>query len=103
VGDQINVKEGVTDSALQEVERQFDLREKKGQTYDVVVPIIPANSSHAGWQPVEGFATMRITKVVPQGGDKYVEAKIVENYIAPGMEPGGPNFGTWAGVPKMVQ
>ncbi len=101
VGDQINVKEGVADAALQEVSRQLEARTRQGKTYDILVPIIPANSSHANWQPVEGFATMRITNVQSQGSDKYVAGQIIPNMVAPGVEPGGPNCGTRAGVPKM--
>lgn len=103
VGDLINVKEGVADSALQEVAKQLATLAKEGKTYDVLVPVIPADSSHSGWQPVEGFASLRITEVSATGGDKYVQGYIVPNYVAPGVEPGGPNFGTLAGIPKMVQ
>ncbi|MDD2903179.1 MAG: pilus assembly protein TadG-related protein [Syntrophales bacterium] len=103
VGDQINVKEGVADSALKEVAKQFTLLANQGKTYDVLVPVIPADSSHSGWQPIEGFATLRITDVNAHGEDKYVQGYVVPNYIAPGVEPGGPNFGTLAGIPKMVQ
>lgn len=101
VGDKINVKEGVADSVLHEVDRQLADRTRQGKTYDVLVPIIPADSSHSNWQPVEGFATLRISKVEAQGGDKYVEGKIVPDMVAPGVEPGGPDCGTRAGVPKM--
>jgi hypothetical protein len=103
VGDNINVKEGVADSALAEVSRQLAQRSGEEKTYDVLVPIIPANSSHSGWQPVEGFATLRITEVETRGSDKYVGGYIVPDYVAPGVGPGGPNFGTRAAVPKMVQ
>jgi len=102
IGDQINVKEGVADSVLQDVADQLATRTSQGQTYDVLVPIIPADSSHAGWSPIQGFATLRITDVVTSGGDKYIEAYVVPDYVAPGVLPGGPNFGTWAGTPKMV-
>jgi hypothetical protein len=101
VGDQINVKEGVSDSVLQEVDRQLAARTRQGKTYDILVPVIPANSSHANWQPVEGFASMRITRVEAQGAKKYVEGQILPNMVAPGVEPGGPDLGTRAGVPKM--
>lgn len=102
VGDLINVKEGVADAALQEVARQYEQITRQGNTYDVLIPIIPANSSHSNWQPVEGFGTLRITDVRPQGSDKYVEGFIVPDYVAPGVNPGGPNFGTLAGIPKMA-
>jgi hypothetical protein len=103
VGDQINVKEGVSDAALQFIDKQLKDYTKAGKNYDVVVPIIPADSSHSGWQEVLGFATLRITKVEAQGTPKYVEGNIVKNMMAPGTEPGGPDFGTWAAVPKIVQ
>ena len=103
VGDLINVKEGVADSALQEVAKKLAELTKQGKTYDVLVPVIPADSSHSGWQPIEGFATLRITDVSPKADDKFVQGYIVPNYVAPGVEPGGPNFGTLAGIPKMVQ
>jgi len=101
VGDQINVKEGVADSVMKEVADQLATRTSQGQTYDVLVPIIPGDSSHAGWAPIEGFATLRITEVVTQGSDKYLEGYIVPNYTA-GLTPGGSmNTGTWV-TPKMV-
>lgn len=101
VGDQINVKEGVADSVMKAVADQLATRTTQGQTYDVLVPIIPADSSHAGWSPIEGFATLRVTEVVTQGGDKYLEGYIVPNYTA-GLGPGGTmNTGTWT-IPKMV-
>ncbi|MBI4644446.1 MAG: hypothetical protein HY790_12530 [Deltaproteobacteria bacterium] len=103
VGDQINVKEGVANSALQELADQLAARTSQGKNYDVLVPVIPAGSSHSGWQPVDGFATLRITEVETQGGDKYVKGYILPDQVAPGVEPGGPNCGTRAGVPKMVQ
>ena len=103
IGDLINVKEGVADSAVKEVAKQLDLLTKEGKTYDVLVPVIPADSSHSGWQPIEGFASLRITEVSATGGDKYIQGHIVPDYVAPGVEPGGPNFGTLAGIPKMVQ
>ena len=103
IGDQINVKEGVADSAVQEVAKQLAELTRQGKTYDVLVPVIPADSSHSGWQPIEGFASLRITEVIATGGDKYIQGHIVPNYVAPGVEPGGPNFGTLAGIPKMVQ
>lgn len=105
VGDQINVKEGVADSVLQEVGRQLTQRLSDNQTYDVLVPVIPANSSHSGWQPVLGFAALRITSVETQGGDKYIEGYVIPNYVADNdkVMPGGPNYGTYAGQPtKMV-
>jgi hypothetical protein len=102
VGEQINVKEGVADSALQEVAKQLADLTRQGKTYDVLVPVIPANSSHAGWQTVEGFASLRITDVVTQGSDKYVEGYVLNDQVAPGVEPGGPNYGTRASIPKMI-
>ncbi len=101
VGDQINVKEGVADSVLKDVADQLASRTDQGQTYDVLVPVVPAGSSHAGWAPIEAFATLRITAVVSQGGDKYLEGYIVPNYTA-GLGPGGTTpTGTWT-IPKMV-
>ena len=103
VGEQINVKEGVTDSALMEVAKQLAYYTRQGKKYDVLVPVIPANSSHSGWQPVEGFASLRITEVRALGSDKYVGGYVLNNRVAPGVLPGGPDCGTRAGVPKIVQ
>jgi hypothetical protein len=103
VGDNINVKEGVADSALREVSRQLADYTRQGKPYDVFVPVIPADSSHSGWQPVEGFASLRITEVVDKGGEKYIAGYVLDDKVVPGAEPGGPNCGTRAGVPKMVQ
>jgi len=103
VGDQINVKEGVADSALKEVAKQLADYTRQGKPYDVFVPVIPADSSHSGWQPVDGFASLRITEVLDQGGDKYIAGYVLNDKVVPGAEPGGPDCGTRAGVPKMVQ
>ena len=101
VGDQINVQNGVDDSVVQDIARQLATRTAQGQTYDVLVPIIPVGT-HSTSAEVLGFATLEITEVVAQGGDNYIEGHIIPNYVAPGMVPGGPNYGTWAGSPKMV-
>ena len=101
VGDNIYVQNGVDASVLQDIADQLATRTAAGQTYDVLVPIIPAGD-HTTTAEVQGFATLQITDVVTTGGDKYVEAHVVPDYVAPGVQPGGPNFGTLSWPPKMV-
>jgi len=98
VGDQIYVQNGVDDSVLQEINRQLN---SHGGTWDVLVPIIPTDA-HTGSAEVLGFAALEITDIVSQGGDKYIECHLVPDYVAPALVPGGPNYGLWAGSPKMV-
>lgn len=99
VGDQINVMQGMADSVLQELGRVL---QSKGGAMDALMPVIPAGQ-HSGSAPILGFVSLRITQVQSQGDDKYVEGYTVPDYVAPGVAPGGPNYGLWAGVPKLVQ
>ncbi len=99
VSDLIKVKEGVSDSVLQELKQVVDAH---GGTMDVLLPVVTPEC-HTGWTPVLGFCSFHITEVVTTGGDKYLRGYTVPDYVAPGVLPGGPNFGLWAGVPKMTQ
>jgi hypothetical protein len=102
VGDQIRVTEGVADTVMQQVKQQFDDRVHSNQDYVVLVPVIPGGS-HTGLATVQGFVALKLTLVDASGGDKRLEAVTVPDYVAPGVAPGGPNFGLWAGLPKLVQ
>jgi len=99
VGDYIKATEGVGDSVLQTVKQQLN---SYGGQWDVLCPVIDG-SSHTGWVQVLGFVAFRITGVSSQGGDKYLQGYTVPNYVAPGVAPGGPNYGLCSGVPKLVQ
>jgi hypothetical protein len=99
VGDLIKAKQGVGDSVLQDLKRQLD---SHGGQWTVLCPVI-SGDSHTGWVQVLGFVAFNLTKVTSQGGDKYLQGYTVPNYVAPGIAPGGPNYGLWAGVPKLVQ
>jgi hypothetical protein len=100
VGDSIRVKEGVSNSALQELEQELS---NHGGAWDVLIPIIPAGS-HTGWKEVLGFAAIRLTLVDSHGGDKRIEAETLEDYVAPGTTPGGPTYyGLRSAAPKLVQ
>jgi hypothetical protein len=99
VGSLIKVTQGASDSVLQEVDRQFTQR---GGNWTVLVPVIPANS-HTGWAQVLGFVALQITAVDSHGQDKYLEGITVPDYAVPGVAPGGPNYGLWAGTTKLVQ
>jgi Flp pilus assembly protein TadG len=99
-GDFIKVKEGVDDATLKTLGKEL---QNQGGTWDVMVPVIPADS-HTGWAEVLGFAAIRLTLVDAQGGDKRIEAITLNNYVAPGANPGGNNnYGLYAGAPKLVQ
>lgn len=101
VGDNIYVQNGVDASVLQTIADQLAAKTAAGETYDVLVPIIPAGE-HSTSAEVLGFATLEITEVVTTGGDKYIEAHVVPNFVSPGTMPGGPNYGTLSWPPKMV-
>ena len=99
VGDYIKVKEGVADSDLKELGKQL---QQHGGTWDVVLPVIPADS-HTGWAEVLGFAAMRLTLVEAQGGDKRVEFETLNNKLAPTTIPGGQKYyGLNTGSPRLV-
>jgi Flp pilus assembly protein TadG len=98
-GDQIKVKEGVSDSDLKELGQVL---KDKGGTWDVVLPVIPA-SEHTGWATVEGFVSVRMTKVDSQGKDKCVEFETLNNKLAPATLPGGSTYyGLSTGSPRLV-
>ncbi len=99
VGDLVKVKEGVSDAVLHDLSKMVA---DHGGSMDVLVPVI-SGDAHTGWTEVLGFAAFHISGVEASGGDKYLQGYTVPNYVAPGVAPGGPNFGLWAGVPKMVQ
>lgn len=101
VGDNIYVQNGVDASVLQAIADQLAAKTAAGEPYNVLVPIIP-DGAHATTAEVQGFATMEITDVVTTGGDKYIEAHIVPDFVAPGTQPGGPPNGTWSWPPVMV-
>ncbi len=101
VGDNIYVQNGVDASVLQAIADQLAKCQADGVPYNVLVPIIP-DGAHTTTAEVQGFATMEITDVVPTGGDMYIEAHIVPDFVAPGTQPGGPPMGTTAWPPVMV-
>lgn len=99
VGDYIKVKEGVAAADLQALSTQL---QQHGGTWDVVLPVIPADS-HTGTAEVLGFAAVRLTLVETTGGDKRVELETLNNKLAPTTVPGG---GTYYGLstssPRLV-
>jgi len=99
VGDQIRVTEGVSDSVLQELQKEFNRRDGD---WTVLVPVIQGDS-HTGWAEVLGFVAFKLTLVDAHGTDKRLEGVTVADYVAPGVAPGGSNYGLWAGLPKLVQ
>jgi hypothetical protein len=99
VGDNIRVTEGVADSVLQELAQQFNNR---NGVWDILTPVI-SGDTHTGWTQVLGFVNLRLTSVVATGADKHIEGYTIPNYVAPRVDPGGPNYGMWSGVPKLVQ
>jgi len=100
VGDLIKVKEGVDNATLKELGGELD---RRGGTWDVLLPVIPAGS-HTGWLEVLGFCPIRLTLVDSQGQNKRLEGTTLENYVGPGLAPGGPSyFGLWSGSPRLIQ
>jgi TadE-like protein len=99
VGDDIKVKEGVSDSDLKELGRALS---KNGGTWDVVLPVIPPDA-HTGYARVLGFAAVRMTLVDAQGQDKRVEFETLNNKLAPTTLPGGSTYyGLSTGAPRLV-
>lgn len=99
VGDQVQVLGGVADSVLQELGKVVS---NNGGSMEALLAVIPAGA-HSGSVPILGFVAFHITQVQSQGSDKYVEGYTVPYYMAPGVAPGGPNYGLYSGVPKLVQ
>jgi Flp pilus assembly protein TadG len=99
VGDQIKVKEEVSDSDLKSLGKML---QKNGGTWDVVLPVIPPDA-HTGWDDVLGFAAVRMTLVDSQGQDKRIEFLTLNNKLAPTTLPGGSvYYGLSTGTPKLV-
>jgi Flp pilus assembly protein TadG len=98
-GDEIKVKEGVSDSDLMDLGKAL---KQNGGTWDVVLPVIPP-SEHTGWATVLGFAAVRMTLVDSQGTDKRIEFETLNNKLAPTTLPVGTNnYGLSTGAPKLV-
>jgi hypothetical protein len=74
----------------------------RGGSWDVLLPVVPAGS-HTDWMEVLGFCPIRLSLVDSQGGDKRIEGTTLNNYVGPGLAPGGPNFGLWSGSPRLVR
>jgi hypothetical protein len=102
VGDRINLTEGAADAVLQEAQKELDNHLRHSQDWVVLAPVIPGGS-HTGTAEVQGFVAFKITLVEAQGTDKRIEGVTVPDYVAPGGAPGGPNYGLWAGLPRLVQ
>jgi hypothetical protein len=102
VGDQIRVTEGVADSVMQEMQKEFNARQRSNSDWVVLAPVI-SGDSHNGVAAVEGFVAFKITLVDAHGTEKRLEGCTVPDYVAPGAAPGGSNFGLWAGMPRLVQ
>ena len=99
VGDQINVTEGVDDSALKDLGQAL---KKNGGTWDVVLPVIPPDQ-HTGQATVEGFAAVRMTLVDGQGSDKRIEFETLNNKLTSTALPGGTTYyGLSTGSPRLV-
>ena len=99
IGDEIKVKEGVSDSDLKSLGKVL---KDKGGTWDVVLPVIPPDA-HTGWAEVQGFAAMRMTLVDAQGQDKRVEFETLNNKLTPTTLPGGNTYyGLSTGSPRLV-
>jgi Flp pilus assembly protein TadG len=98
-GDEIKVKEGVSDSDLKDLGKAL---QNQGGTWDVVLPVIPP-SEHTGYATVLGFAPVRMTLVDSQGKDKRVEFDTLNNKLAPATLPcGSTYYGLSTGSPRLV-
>ncbi len=99
VGDMIKVKNGQDNAAAKALQ---DKLAANGGTLDVMAPVIPTGQ-HTGEAEVLGFAALHLTEVKTEGNPKYIRGVTLDNYVAPGASLGGPNYGLYAGSPKMVQ
>jgi len=98
VGDFIKVKEGVDDASLKKL---GDILRDKGGTWNVMLPVIPADS-HTGWAEVRGFAAIRLTLVDASGQDKRLEAETLNYYVAlPGPNPEAPLISASSPAPPL--
>jgi hypothetical protein len=101
IGNQIEVNGGVTDS----ISKFYDLWMTKPHPWEVLAPVYASTCKSPDLSapyPIVGFATMEITDVIPNGGDKGVYGTLVcDQYEeAPG---GGADFGTLGTIPGLVR
>jgi Flp pilus assembly protein TadG len=101
IGNQIEVNGGVTDS----ISKFYDLWMTKPHPWEVLVPVYASTCKSPDLSapyPILGFATMKITNIIPNGGDKGVYGTLVcDKYEeAPG---GGVDFGTLGTIPGLVR
>jgi Putative Flp pilus-assembly TadE/G-like len=101
IGQAIEVNGGVTDS----ISKFYDLWLTKPHPWEVLVPVYASTCKSPDLSdpyPIVGFATMKITNVIPNGGDKGVYGTLAcDKYEeAPG---GGADFGTLGTIPGLVR
>ncbi len=105
VGDYITMQNGVADSVLKTLRREF-LNVHHGQ-WTVILPVIPGSNTYNQTQEVLGFVAFEIVDVDPSGKSKSVSGWIRGGYIAPGTDTGSPSGGSnlslRASFPKLVQ
>jgi hypothetical protein len=103
--DYINVTNGVATSVIGEVQAMFEAIKNSVATHDgtwtVILPVISWETNYVQTKKVKGFCAFRITEVngPPQ---KTIKGIVLGGYIVPDAEPGGPNYGLKAGIPKLV-
>jgi hypothetical protein len=98
IGDNVWIQPG-TENSLYEHNNHPSMNDFAGKT--IVVPVVSrCDLQNRGWAAVSGFACLHVVRAVG-ASQKYVEAYLVDPCVAPGTEPGGPNYGAYA-PPKLV-
>jgi hypothetical protein len=101
IGMKIEVNGGVTDS----IKEFYDLWMTKPHPWEVLVPVYAdhcANPDLSEPYPIVGFATLKITDVIPTGTDKAIYGTLVCDKVEEGRG-GGADLGTLGTIPGLVQ
>jgi hypothetical protein len=94
---------GAIGSAFPEMKQLFNAKKGADGTYVVHVPVYDRNdcSNPNGWIKIVGYATARITDVI-EAPEKQIVGR-VECDIIPLAKGGGPDYGTLASAPTVIQ
>ncbi len=101
VGDPINCANGVDAAVFQEMHKQF-YQDHHGDSWILLLPVVRSLEHFEQIQEVIGFAAFRVSEVKGPP-DKTITGMVMEGYMAPGTESGGPDYGLRANFPKLVR
>lgn len=102
-GDFIEMQNGVADSTIHEMQKEFYLTHEGDWT--VILPVVPGANTYNQQQEVLGFVAFEVIEVDKK--EKSVSGWIRGGYVCPGGDTGSPggggNLALRASLPKLVQ